>query len=102
MRAGSGGKWGAVPDYHPYRATADFNSDGEVDFAVVVADRSKPGGNFALIVFNGPLRKRAASPVFVRSGLASRDWRRAVPAAPDDLDAVLAVLREHYGLVLDR
>jgi len=25
-----------------------------------------------------------------------------VPAAPDDLDAVLAVLREHYGLVLDR
>ncbi len=33
---------------------------------------------------------------------ASRAWLPAVPAAPDDFDAVLAVLREHYGLVLDR
>ncbi len=32
---------------------------------------------------------------------ASRAWLPAVPAAPDDLAAVLAVLREHYGLVLD-
>jgi len=33
---------------------------------------------------------------------ASRAWLPAVPAAPDDFAAVLAVLREHYGLVLDK
>ena len=33
---------------------------------------------------------------------ASRAWLPAVPAAPDDFDAVLALLRAHYGLVLDR
>jgi threonine synthase len=33
---------------------------------------------------------------------ASRTWLPDVPAAPDDLDGVLAVLRERYGLVLDR
>ena len=32
---------------------------------------------------------------------ASRAWLPPVPAAPDDFDAMLAVLREHYGLVLD-
>jgi len=33
---------------------------------------------------------------------ASRAGLPAVPTAPDDFAAVLAVLREHYGLVLDR
>jgi threonine synthase len=33
---------------------------------------------------------------------ASRAWLPAVPAAPDDFDGVLAVLRESYGLELDR
>src|SRR5689334_19972505 len=27
-----------VPDYHPYRATGDFNGDGVEDFAVIVID----------------------------------------------------------------
>jgi len=33
---------------------------------------------------------------------ASRTWMREVPPAPPDLDGVLAVLRESYGLDLDR
>lgn len=33
---------------------------------------------------------------------ASRAWLPAVPAAPDDFDGALAVLRESYGLELDR
>ena len=32
---------------------------------------------------------------------ASRTWMPEVPAAPDDLDGVLAVLKESYGLELD-
>jgi hypothetical protein len=54
MKAGSGGVWKPVPDYHPYIATGDFNGDGAEDFAVVLIDRTKQEQNFALIVFNGP------------------------------------------------
>jgi len=36
MKAGSGGVWKPVPDYHPYIATVDFNGDGAEDFAVVL------------------------------------------------------------------
>lgn len=41
MKAGSGGVWRPVPDYHPYIATGDFNGDGVEDFAVVLIDRTK-------------------------------------------------------------
>lgn len=33
---------------------------------------------------------------------ASRTWLPEVPSAPDDFDGLLAVLRESYGLALDR
>lgn len=69
MKAGYGGSWTPVPDYHPYTATGDFNSDGVDDFAVVVVDRSKSTHNFALLVFNGPFGSNAVPPAFVESGL---------------------------------
>jgi hypothetical protein len=69
MRAGAGGAWKPVPDYHPYIATGDFNGDGAEDFAVVVVERSKQENNFALIVFNGPFKSETASPAFMQSGL---------------------------------
>src|SRR3989442_5262609 len=69
MKAGWGGAWKPVPDYHPYTATGDFNGDGVEDFAVVVIERSKQENNFALVVFNGPFKSETASPAFMQSGL---------------------------------
>lgn len=69
MRAGSGGVWKPVPDYHPYVATGDFNGDGLEDFAVVVIDRTKQDKNSALLVFNGPFRSPAPLPAFMESGM---------------------------------
>lgn len=74
MKAGSGGVWKPVPDYHPYAATGDFNGDGVEGFAVAVVDRSKQEKNFALVVFNGPFKfkSQAASPAFLEAGLDLR------------------------------
>jgi len=69
MKAGSGGVWKPVPDYHPYTAAGDFNDDGVEDFAVVVVDHSKQEKNFALVVFNGPFESETISPAFLKSGL---------------------------------
>jgi len=69
IRAGYGGAWKPVPDYHPYTATGDFNGDGVEDFAVVLIAPSKPEKNFALVVFNGPFKSDATSPAFMQSGL---------------------------------
>jgi hypothetical protein len=69
MKAGSGGLWKPVPDYHPYTATGDFNGDGVEDFAVVVVKRSKEENNFALLVFNGPFAPTTATPAFMKAGL---------------------------------
>jgi hypothetical protein len=73
MKTGYGGGWPAAPDYHPYVATGDFNSDGVRDFAVVVVDRSKSAQNFVLLVFNGPFDSKTAMPAFVESGLDLRN-----------------------------
>ena len=69
MKAGWGGAWKPVPDYHPYTATGDFNGDGVEDFAVAVVERSKQENNFALVVFNGPFKSETSSPAFMQSGL---------------------------------
>jgi hypothetical protein len=69
MKAGYGGAWKPVRDYHPYLITGDFNGDGAEDFAVVLVDRSKQEKNFALIVFNGPFRSETSSPAFFQSGM---------------------------------
>jgi hypothetical protein len=72
-KTGDGGNWPSVPDYHPYTAVGDFNSDGVRDLAIVVVDRSKSAQNFTLLVFNGPLAsKTGAPPAFVASGLDLR------------------------------
>ena len=65
VRTGYGGEWKGVPDYHPYVATGDFDSDGDEDFAVVVVHRS---GAWKLLIFNAPFQE-AASPAYVDTGL---------------------------------
>jgi hypothetical protein len=72
MKAGGGGVWRPVPDYHPYAATGDFNGDGIRDFAVVVIDRTKSAHQFALLVFNGPFDAEAVKPAFDQFGLDLR------------------------------
>ena len=72
MKKGYGGNWRPVPDYHPYVATGDFNSDGATDFAFVVIERAKSIHNFTLLVFNGPFGSKTAAPAFVESGLDLR------------------------------
>ena len=52
IRKGSGGVWKANPNYHPYYAFGDFNSDGAQDFAVVLIDSAK---KLHLVIFNGPV-----------------------------------------------
>ena len=65
MKAGDGGIWRPVPDYHPYLATGDFNGDGIRDFAAVVIDKTKSTHQFTLLVFNGPFDSKAVFPAFV-------------------------------------
>jgi hypothetical protein len=72
MKVGSGGVWRSVPDYHPYAATGDFNSDGVSDFAVVVIDRLKTIHQYTLLVFNGPFDSDATEPAFITPGLDLR------------------------------
>ena len=69
LRAGYGGAWKPVHDYHPYVATGDFNGDGVEDFAVVLIDRSKQEKNFALTIFNGPFGPASPAPAFMQTGM---------------------------------
>lgn len=64
--------WPPFPDYHPYVATGDFNSDGVRDFAIVVINRSRSSQNFVLLVFNGPFTSKTAQPAFIVYGLDLR------------------------------
>jgi hypothetical protein len=59
----------ALADFHPYVVTGDFNGDGVEDFAVAVVDRSRKTGNFAVLVFDGPLGPDTASHPFMVTGL---------------------------------
>lgn len=69
MKAGAGGLWKPMRDYHPYAVTGDFNGDGAEDFAVALIDRRKKEKNFILVVFNGPFKLGAPSPAFMESGM---------------------------------
>jgi len=101
MRAGWGGAWKSVPDYHPYTATGDFNGDGVRDFAVVVVDRSKQEKNFALVVFNGPFKSRTASPAFMMSGLDLKYQGLAYgPPRPKPYRLLLGRFESDSGLLL--
>jgi len=69
MKAGDGGIWRPVPDYHPYQATGDFNGDGVRDFAAVVIDRTKSTHQYTFLVFNGPFGLDSVAPAFVAPAL---------------------------------
>ncbi|MBZ5675871.1 MAG: hypothetical protein LAP61_16640 [Acidobacteriia bacterium] len=71
MRDGYGDARYALPDYHPFTATGDFNDDGIEDFAVALIDR-KVADNFTLVVFNGP---SSDQPAFIRPSLDLRSDR---------------------------
>jgi len=66
VRRGMGGAWKPVPDYNPYYAVGDFNSDGQKDFAIAVIAPNHTGKRFRLLVFNGPFNDSPAhEPAFV-------------------------------------
>jgi hypothetical protein len=54
IRRGFGGAWKAVPNYDPYYAVGDFNSDGKTDFAIAVIASKRTDKRFRILVFNGP------------------------------------------------
>jgi hypothetical protein len=64
MRRGYGGMWKANPNYHPYYASGDFNSDDKTDFAVVLVN-NKENGKHYLAIFNGP-SQAGDNPSFIR------------------------------------
>jgi hypothetical protein len=67
LRSGYGGVWKAVPEYHPYVATGDFNSDGLEDLAVILIN--KLDTTYAVAIFNGPLKLADQHPTFLKTGL---------------------------------
>jgi hypothetical protein len=75
MRDGYGDPRYALPDYHPFTATGDFNDDGIEDFAVAVIDAKASADSFTLVVFNGPFSKQPAAPAFIEPGLDLRHDR---------------------------
>lgn len=72
MRDGYSDPRYALPDYHPFAATGDFNDDGVEDFAVALIDAKASTDNFTLVVFNGPFSKRPVAPAFIKTGLDLR------------------------------
>lgn len=63
IRKGDGGVWKAVPNYHPYYVSGDFNGDKKIDFAVILVQPSEKGKHF-LAIFNGPY-KSGSKPVYL-------------------------------------
>jgi len=61
-------------NYHPYYAVGDFNRDGKQDFAVVLVNRRKTAGNFAVAVFNGNFSKsKSIVPAYFNEGFETGD-----------------------------
>jgi hypothetical protein len=65
MRDGYGNPKYALPDYHPFVATGDFNDDGIEDFAVALIPKTNGAAEFTLAIFNGPA---TGAPAFTKSG----------------------------------
>jgi hypothetical protein len=58
----------AVPYYHPYTVSGDFNDDHVIDFAVAVINKRNPH-DFILLVFNGPLHPDRPAPTFIHANV---------------------------------
>lgn len=57
-------------DYQPYYAVADFNRDGQQDFAVALINGQKHSRKFAIAIFNGPFNHtRPRSPALFAEGI---------------------------------
>ena len=73
VRDGYGDPRYALPDYHPFTATGDFNGDGIEDLAVALIDPKADVDKFTLVVFNGPFTAaRPVTPAFLKPGLVLR------------------------------
>lgn len=57
VRQESVGAWKAIPGYHPYYVTGDFNWDGIQDVAFGVV-RGKSPSKFKVIIFHGPIESK--------------------------------------------
>jgi len=68
VSSGYGDSKFALPDYHAFAATGDFNGDKNEDFAVALVDEKAAPDRFTLVVFNGPFSNRASAPAFMKSG----------------------------------
>jgi hypothetical protein len=72
-RSRNNGVWKSVPNYTPYYATGDFNSDGQIDFAVALIDKTKFTKRFAIAIFNGSFQAhRSYNPVLFEKGFELR------------------------------
>jgi hypothetical protein len=61
-------------DYQPYYAVADFNHDGQPDFAIALINTQKNSRRFAIAIFNGPFtQRRTSSPAFFAEGIDLSD-----------------------------
>ena len=61
-------------EYQPYYAIADFNHDGQQDFAVALINQQKRSRRFAIAIFNGPFNQtRTSAPAFFTEGIDLSD-----------------------------
>ena len=61
-------------DYQPYYAIADFNHDGQQDFAVALINQQKRSRRFVIAIFNGPFNQtRTSAPAFFTEGIDLSD-----------------------------
>jgi len=99
MKDGYGGEWKGVPDYHPYVATGDFDTDGDEDFAVIVVQQS---GARKLLVFNAPFAE-PGRPAYVETSL---DFRRLAlffgPPRPKPYRLLIGAFESEGALVIPK
>jgi hypothetical protein len=62
-------------NYHPFYAAADFNSDRNLDFALILTTDAPAVKKFAVVIFNGPFKiGQTPVPAFYSEKLGEGDW----------------------------